>query len=57
MSEAETTSEMSDVRDIEGFDMLNKSKQEELEAKFREQKKVNFLLLYIAYVCSYFFFS
>ena len=40
MSEAETMSEMSDVRHMEGFDMLNKSKQEELEAKFREQKKV-----------------
>jgi len=46
MSEAETMSEMSDVRNIEGFDMLNKSKQEELEAKFREQKKVNILILF-----------
>lgn len=40
---SETTdqdSEITDVRSIEGFDMLNKSKQEEIEAKFREQKKV-----------------
>lgn len=31
---------VTDVHNIEGFDMLNKSKQEEIEAKFREQKKV-----------------
>ncbi|XP_065212302.1 uncharacterized protein LOC135839948 isoform X2 [Planococcus citri] len=40
---SETTdqdSEITDVRSIEGFDMLNKSKQEEIEAKFREQKKM-----------------
>lgn len=41
-SETDTESEMSEIRNIEGFDMLNKSKQEEIEAKFREQKKVNF---------------
>ncbi|XKL60897.1 hypothetical protein PGB90_007954 [Kerria lacca] len=31
---------VTDVHNIEGFDMLNKSKQEEIEAKFREQKKM-----------------
>lgn len=40
MSETDQDSEITDVRDIEGFDMLNRSKQEEIEAKFREQKKV-----------------
>lgn len=48
MSETETMSEVSDVRDIEGFDMLNKSKQEELEAKFREQKKVSKRIISVA---------
>lgn len=33
--------DITDVKNIEGFDMLNKSKQEEIEAKFREQKKVS----------------
>lgn len=32
---------MTEPKNIEGFDMLNKSKQEEIEAKFREQKKVS----------------
>lgn len=41
-SETDIESEISELRNIEGFDMLNKSKQEEIEAKFREQKKVNF---------------
>lgn len=40
MSETDQDSEISDIRDIEGFEKLNKSKQEEIEAKFREQKKV-----------------
>lgn len=37
---------ISDVKNIEGFDMLNKSKQEEIEAKFREQKKVTTFVVY-----------
>ncbi len=42
MTEAEPLPEtLEEVRNVEGFDMLNKSKQEEIEAKFREQKKVS----------------
>lgn len=33
-------SNIDDLRNMEGFDKLNKSKQEELENKLREQKKV-----------------